>query len=213
MKFIYNIIEYINTKMINSSKKIISLSSVNNYIDNKIKQSNNTNKYDENEINELEVLHDEIELEKLENELYIKSHNSKNYPKNYGNLWTEDERKIILNYLKKNNYLNNSNLFDELIIEKIANKTERSMQGVKEEIKKMIFNDYISNFYSLSELSNKYNISEHNIKILIKIYLEKYGKKILYPIEIENKILKYQVENIKLRKELKELKELVSKCN
>ena len=69
----------------------------------------------------------------------------------------------------------------------------------------MIFNDYISEFYSLSKLSTKYNIPEYNIKILIKIYLEKYGKKILYPIEIENKILKCQVENIKLKQELKQL--------
>lgn len=189
--------------MLNHNKKILS-SSVNNLIENKIKQNN----FDEGEINELEeleVLHDEIELEKLEKELYTKSHISKNYPKNYGNLWIEDERKIILKYLKKNNYINNSNLYDDLVIEKIASKTERSEHGVKEEIKKMIFNDYISNNNSLCELANKYNIPEQNIKILIKIYLEKYGKKILYPIELENKILKYQIENIKLKKELKEL--------
>jgi hypothetical protein len=208
--------------MSNNNNKIVLLSeksvkSVNNFIENKIKKTIYTDKYDENqnenEINELDVLHDEIELEKLEKELYIKSHENKNYPKNYGNLWTDNERKIIINCFKKNNNLNNSNLYDELVIEKIAKKTERSEHGVKEEIKKMIFNDYINNSNSYNELSNKYNISESNIKILIKIYLEKYGKKILYPIEVENKILKFKVENMKLRKELKELTELMNKNN
>jgi hypothetical protein len=191
-----------------SNNKLFS-SSINNFIENKIKYNKiikNTNSIDnEYENNELDILHDEIELEKLENELYTKSHIIKNYPKNYGNLWNDDERKIILSNLKKNNYINNPNLYDELVIEKIAKKTERSEHGVKEEIKKMIFNDYIYNLYSYCELANKYHIPEHNIKLLIRIYIEKYAKKILYPIEIENKILKYQIENIKLKKELKEL--------
>ena len=201
-----------------SNNKLVS-SSINNFIENKIKYNKiikNTNsignkyennKYENNEYenNELDILQDEIELEKLENELYTKSHMRKNYPKNYGNLWNDDERKIILSNLKKNNYINNPNLYDELVIEKIAKKTERSEYGVKEEIKKMIFNDYIYNLYSYCELANKYYTPEHNIKLLIRIYIEKYGKKILYPIEIENKILKYQIENIKLKKELKEL--------
>jgi hypothetical protein len=191
-----------------SNNKLFS-SSINNFIENKIKHNKiikNTNSIDnEYENNELDILHDEIELEKLEDELYTKSHTIKNYPKNYGNLWNDDERKIILSNLKKNNYINNPNLYDELVIEKIAKKTERSEYGVKEEIKKMIFNDYIYNLYSYCELANKYHIPEHNIKLLIRIYIEKYAKKILYPIEIENKILKYQIENIKLKKELKEL--------
>ena len=181
------------------NSKVIS-PSINNLIESKIKP-NKINIFND----DLDILNDEIELEKLENELIMKSHVPNNYPKNYGNFWSEDERKIILNCLKKNNFTDNSNLYDESIIQKIAKKTERSEHGVKEEIKKMIFNDYIGEFYSLTELSIKYNIPEHNIKILIKIYLEKYGKKTLYPLEIENKILKFQVENIKLKKELKEL--------
>jgi len=180
------------------NNNIIKSSSVNDLIGNKIiKQIYNDN-IDNNNIdndnidndnNDLDILNEEIELEKLDKELNIKSHMFKNYPKNYGNLWTENERKIILKYLKKNIFSNNSNLYDELQIQKIAKKTERSEVGVKEEIKKMIFNDYIGEFYSLTQLSTKYNIPKHNIKIMIKIYLEKYGKKILYPLEIENKIL------------------------
>jgi hypothetical protein len=198
-----------------------SISSVNNYIENKIKSgkiiknntiynnyNNNVNDNIDNELNELDILSEEIEIEKLENELNTKMRELKNHPKNYGNLWTDEERKIILKYLKKNSFsieTGATNLYDETVIQKIAEKTERSEYGVKEEIKKMIFNDYIGEFDTYTKLSIKYNIPENNIKILIKLYLEKYGKKILYPIEIENKILKYQVENIKLKAELREL--------
>ena len=184
------------------------MSSINNYIESKIKFNKTTkNTHNINELNESNNEDDDIELEK-----------AKNYPKNYGNFWTDKERKIILKYLKKNiisEETYGSNLYDETIIHKIAKKTERSEFGVKEEIKKMIFNDYMWNldfiFDTYEKLFDKYNIPEHNIKILIRIYLEKYGMKILYPIEIENKILKYQVENIKLKNELKELKELTKK--
>jgi hypothetical protein len=182
---------------------------MNNYIENQIK-SNKIFKYiDKNDIDlNNENLDDAIELQKLEKELDEKSNII--YPKNHGNLWSDEERLIILNYLKKNNYSNNiinynSNLYDEKIIQKIAKKTERSEYGIKEEIKKMIFNDYINVYDTLSKISKKYCIPEHNIKILIRIYLEKNGKKIIFPLEMENNILKLQVENIKLKKELKEL--------
>lgn len=193
---------------------IKSVSSVNDYIENKItanipiykkKNMGYQNLDDLDDLNG-EITNFEDEINVIKNNSYSKYSN--NQPKNYGNLWTGDERKIILKYLKKNDYskINNcSSLYDESIIKKIAKKTERSESGIKEEIKKMIFNDYIWNFDTYSKLSQKYNIPEHNIKILIKIYLEKYGEKILYPIEIENKILKFQVENIKLKLELREL--------
>lgn len=182
------------------------LNSINNLINNKIKEKKNKNtKVDE--IEETDDI-DEIELEKIENELSLKLNNSnnKNYPKNYGNLWNDEERKIILNYIKKNNFELNISIYDEEIITQIAKKIDRSEYGVKEEIKKMIFNDYINESLTYKQLSTKYNMPEHIIKIQIKLYLEKYGKKILYPIEIENKILKSQIENIKLKKELEELK-------
>jgi len=190
--------------MLNNTKTTSSI--VNNFIENKIKYNKiiKQNTYDTTNFDDINTLHDEIEIEKLENELYTKSH-SINCPKNYGNLWNDEERKIILNYLEKNSNFNNISLYDDEIIFKIAKKTDRSEVGVKEEIKKMIFNDYIDKFYSLTQISDKYNIPEPNVKILIKNYLEKYGKKYLYPIEIENRILKYKVENIKLKKELNEL--------
>lgn len=172
--------------------------SINNLIENKIKFGKkylSTNTIANNDENNLD---NDLEMELEKNCKYSN-------PKNYGNLWSDDERKIILSCLKKNKEQDNSNIYNEHVIKKIAKKTERSEFGVKEEIKKMIFNDYMGDFNSLDQLSLKYNIPERNIKILIKLYLEKYGEKMLYPMEIENKILKYKVENLKLKKELREL--------
>ena len=114
------------------------------------------------------------------------------------------ERKIILKKMKKNNYLSGVSLFDDNVIKEISIKIERSEQGVKEEIKKMLFNEYIFGF-SYEKLSVEYNIPIQNIKLLIKLYIEKNGKKIIGSIENENKLLKLQIENIKLRKELEQL--------
>lgn len=195
-----------------------STNSINNLIEKKIKSNkiNNTNDIDDtNDMNDMDDMDDmdDVELEKLEKELVSKLYDKSTQPKNYGNIWSDDDREIILNYLKKNDYsklTDGSKLYDDKVIQKIAKKTERSEYGVKEEIKKMIFNDYLGDYLGdydiLPKLSMKYNIPEHYVKILIRIYLEKYGKKILYPLEIENKILKFKVENIKLKAELKQLK-------
>lgn len=201
-----------------SYNNIKTFSSANDIISNKIKHDKinlskknilcnivESNEIDDNSTDELDILSEQIELEKLENELYLKSHKSQSQPKNYGNMWVDGDRKIILSYLKKYSNITNSNLYDELTIQKIAKKTQRSEYGVKEEIKKMIFNDYIEEIYSLSQLEEKYYMSKINLKVLIKSYLEKHGKKTLYPIEIENKILKSKIDNIKLKIELKEL--------
>ena len=194
---------------------------MNSYIENKIKSDSNNrfnNSDISNKLNKLNKLNkqcefnmtdEEIELEKLDEEFDSKYHSS-NQPKNYGNLWNETDRKIILNYLKKNNNIDEINLYDNKIIQKIARKIERSECGIKEEIKKMIFNDYIENNYTIKKLSDKYNINQNKIKILIKMFLEKYGDKYLLPIMIENNILKCKIENIKLKKELVELNKFQS---
>jgi hypothetical protein len=192
---------YLNTNTNNNRNNNRNNSRNHNQNDDNSDNSDNSDNCEDIQIDDVEF---ELELEK---ELFTKSHLLKTHPKNYGHIWTDDERKIILRYLKKNNSSTDFNLYDDLTIQKIAKKIERSEYGVKEEIKKMIFNDYISEYNSLTQLSKKYNTPEYNIKILIRIYLEKYGKKTLYPMEIENKILKCQIENIKLRKELRELKE------
>ena len=55
------------------------------------------------------------------------------------------------------------------------------------------------------KISEKFNIPETNIKLLIKLFIKKNGKKYLNSIEYENTLLKLKIENIKLKKELEEL--------
>lgn len=147
----------------------------------------------------------ESELEKLEKEFVIKSKsNLLVHPKNYGNTWTDKEREKILKYLKKNSFENYSVLFDESVIFDIAHKLERTEYAVKEEIKKMIFNEFMNGSSNLI-ISKRFNIPEPNIKLLLKIFIEKNGKKTINSMEIENQLLKLKIENIKLKKELREI--------
>ncbi len=177
--------------------------SINNVLESKIHNKFVNN---ENEIDKTSSSNDYFELEKLEKEFVVKSNiNSIIKPKNHGNFWTGEEKTKILKYLSKNNYGYNFGLFDETNIEEIAKKLERTEYAVREEIKKMIFNDYIDGL-NYSELSSRYNIPEPNIRLIIKSYIDKYGKKIMNSINNENLILKLHIENIKLKTELKELK-------
>ncbi len=68
----------------------------------------------------------------------------------------------------------------------------------------MIYIEYIKG-YSYYKISEKFNIPVNNIKLITRIYIEKYGKKIINQFEFENKLLRLNVENIKLKKELEEL--------
>ena len=187
--------------------------SINEIIEKKIpKFDNNDNEINEEdkedkEDDEYDEENEYIELEKLENEFILKSNaNSISCPKNHGNIWTNEEHTKIIKYLKKNNIEKNYGLFDELNIINIAKKLERTEYGVKEQIKKMIFNDYINGGLSHDKISKKFNIPETNIKLIVKLYIEKNGKKIINSIEYENNLLKLQIENIKLKKELEEIR-------
>lgn len=209
-----------NIKIKKKEKLVNNELSINKIIENKIlNEDNNCENYykkknvhienDELEnienIEEIEDSSDIIELEKLENELVLKSKtNSILYPKNYGMLWTDAERMKIIKYLNKNKFEKKYGLFDELNIIDIAKKLERTEYGVKEEIKKIIYNEYI-NGMNYQKISQKLNIPESNIKLILKIYIEKNGKKLINILEYENRLLNLQVENIKLRKELEEL--------
>jgi hypothetical protein len=175
-----------------NSVKNNKTSSINNFINDKIKNNSKI------------IKDDEFDIDKLEKEFELKSKSNNNFPKNYGSMWTNEERKIILDKMKKNKFSNDSNLFDVDAIKEISNCLERTEQGVKEEIKKMIYNDYIIGI-DHKDLSLKYNVCIQNIKLLIKSYIEKNGKKIINAIGDENTILKLQIENIKLKKELREL--------
>ncbi len=184
----------------NSKKNKINVP-INTIIEKKIQLLNN------NDINNDTNSDDDIELEKLEKELIFKS--KSNYhgqiqPKNYGNMWTDDERNKIIKYLKKNIFCVDTGIFDEKNIIEIAKKLERSEFGVKEEIKKMIFCDFIGGL-SHKNISLKFNIPVQNVKLLLKQHMDKNGKKIINSMECENKLLKLQIENIKLKLELEQM--------
>lgn len=184
----------------NSNKSNSNKSNLKKKNSNKNKLNIIDNKYDD-EYNDDE----DIELEKLEKEFTIKSgYNSSSHPKNYGNIWNDEDRNKIKKYLLKNKFDKNYGMFDESNIFDIAKKLQRSEYGVKEEIKKMIYNEYIKGF-SYDKISENFNIPANNIKLIIKVYIDKYGKNIINQIEFENKLLRLKVENIKLKKELEEL--------
>ena len=173
---------------------------INTIIEKKIQSLNNNDINSDYNTNS----DDDIELEK---ELIYKS--KSNYhgqiqPKNYGNIWTDDERKKIMKYLKKNIFCTDTSIFDEKNIMEIAKKLERSEFGDKEEIKKMIFCDFIGGL-SHKNISLKFNIPVQNIKLLLKQHMDKNGKKIINSMECENKLLKLQIENIKLKLELEQI--------
>ena len=159
-------------------------------------------KNDVNNTNDLSDINDELELIKLDEELLIKLDVTN--PKNHGKIWSESERKKIKKLLQNNIYKNNNELFDEQNILVISKTLERTEYAIKEEIKKMLFNDYMNGIY-YDNLTKIYNIPESNIKIIIKLFIDKNSKKIIDQLENENKLLKLKVENIKLKKEISEL--------
>ena len=172
---------------------------------NKTNKSNNNDIYEYDSTNNKNDDYNDNELAKLDKELSLKSKlNSSLYPKNYGNMWNDEERKKIIKLLKKNEFNKNYGLFDESTIFDIAKKLERTEYAVKEEIKKMIYNDYIEGL-SYEKISSYFNMPITNIKLILRIYIEKNSQKIINQIDIENKLMRLKIENIKLRSELSEL--------
>jgi DNA-directed RNA polymerase specialized sigma24 family protein len=146
---------------------------------------------------EEEDLSEELEKE-FEEEL------EKNMPSNYGNSWSDEERMIIINMLKKYEPKTN-NILNEKIIGKISKKLERTDGGVRAEIKKIVFNKYLEGVEK-EIISKELNISLSNVKLLIRLFLEKDSDQMINLLEKENKILHLSIENIRLKKELKKIK-------
>ena len=148
------------------------------------------------------------------NSKYVESKDNKNLPTNYGNKWTDEEKKILIKMLKsKTNFdsdddssnnkiiLDDNTIRDKIII-KIANKLGRTEGGVKGEIKKIVFDKYMKG-EDAESISQELNLVFKSVKSIIKIYLEKECDIEINNLEKENKLLKLKIENIKLRNELK----------
>jgi hypothetical protein len=116
---------------------------------------------------------------------------------NYGNKWTEEERMELINMLKSSNN-------DEMDIEGIAKKLGRSQGGIKGEIKKMIVARYMMGD-EVNKISKELGVGIRSVKNILKYYFEKESEIEARGLEGENRLIKLKIENLKLRRELKEL--------
>jgi len=143
------------------------------------------------------------EIDELEKEL--ETNISNGLPKKFGTKWLEEEISTVLVMLKKHKIkdLTESN---KTII-RIADKLNRSVGGVFGIIKKTVSDRYI-NGEEIEEIANELNLTFQTVKSIIKSYLIKDSDNIINLLEKENKLLKLKIENIKLKKELKEINKL-----
>ena len=114
----------------------------------------------------------------------------KNMPSNYGNKWTDEERKRLVKLLK-NSYN----------IDIIATKLNRSEGGIKAEIKKIVYAKYIEGS-DAEGISKELNIVYNNVKSMIKACIEQECENDINNLEKENKLLRLKIENIRLHKKL-----------
>lgn len=148
-------------------------------------------------------------LENLENEFDMEI--KKKLPTNYGNKWTDEEKNILITMLKntpkyplEDNFPSDNNLTKDQVIRQIAEKLGRTEGGIKGEIKKIIFDKYLKG-EDPENISKELNLIYKNVKSIIKLYLDKESDNDIAILEKENKLLKLKIENLNLRKTLKEL--------
>jgi hypothetical protein len=117
----------------------------------------------------------------------------KNIPSNYGNKWTDEERKRLVKLLK-NSYE----------VDVIATKLNRSEGGIKAEIKKIVYAKYIEGI-DADGISKELNIVYNNVKSMIKVSIDQECENDINNLEKENKLLRLKIENIRLHKKLASL--------
>lgn len=113
-----------------------------------------------------------------------------NMPSNYGNKWSDEERKRLIKLLK--------NSYD---IDVIATKLNRSEGGIKAEIKKIVYAKYTEGI-DAEGISKELNIVYNNVKSMIKVSIDQECENDINNLEKENKLLRLKIENIRLHKKL-----------
>lgn len=146
-------------------------------------------------------LEDDVSEEDLEKELenIYDSNMKKDLPENYGSKWSDSDKRILIDMMKQ---ISNRDL--DTNISKIANKLKRTEGGVKGEIKKIIMDKYLQG-ESAEDIAINLNILYRNVKSIIRLYLDKDADQEINNLSKENKLLKLKIENIELRKHLKNL--------
>ena len=74
----------------------------------------------------------ELDKDLYNNEIITCYEVKNNLPSNYGNKWSDEEQKTLIKLLKEGNE-----------IDKIALQLNRTIGGIKGEIRKIVFNKYI----------------------------------------------------------------------
>ncbi len=177
---------------------------MNKMIGDKDNEKNQDSQYSQDDKTKQEEL---SEIDKLEIEFENNTIIKKKLPKNYGNKWTLEEREILIKKLKTNkekiqNEAYSITKYD--VIGKIGKKLGRTDGGVIGELKKIIYERY-SKGEDLNLICEDLNLVYKNVKIMIKLYIEKESEQKINYYEKENKLLKLKIENIKLKRELDEL--------
>lgn len=118
-------------------------------------------------------------------------------PKNYGNKWSDEDKELLIELLKKS-------ASKEIDYAEIGLKLGRSEGGVKGEVKKMIIKRYL-NGEEADLIAIELNIQYKFVKILIKSYIDNEICNDIENLEKENKFLKLKMENMELRKNMQKL--------
>ena len=197
-----NFLDKINSKQKSKSKsKIIFEKYSNIELENNIEPDFDLETESDLESEEISQLESESEeISQLESEL--EKNFNQDLPKNYGSKWKPEEISMISGILTKGK-ISDLDGSDKQII-KLSKKLNRSVGGVLMQIKKIIFDKYISGMEPES-IASELSISFLIIKSIIKNYLLKDTDSTINLLEKENKLLTLKIENIKLKKELEKL--------
>lgn len=183
----------VTNKIIETNDNLDELDTLSNMLDeqisNEIKFTNSFNKNIKSKQIEAKLIKNTSDIyDSLDNET------SENIPKNYGNKWSDEDKKQLIDFLKKNK----NKEIDYLMI---ADKLGRSEGGVKGEVKKMIITRYLSG-EEADNIALDLNVQYKFIKMLIRSYIDNEIDNDIISLEKENKFLKLKMENIELRKNI-----------
>lgn len=172
------------------ARKLISSLQLDSAIDDKkSKQQIQQKTFIKNEKAQQQLIDETSDLyDNLENDLL---------PKNYGNKWSDEDKELLVELLKKS-------ATKEIDYVEIALKLGRSEGGVKGEVKKMIIKRYL-NGEEPDLIAIELNIQYKFVKILIKSYIDNEISNDIENLEKENKFLKLKIENMELRKNMQKL--------
>jgi len=180
----------VTKKLIETNDNLDELDTLSNLLDEQISnQTKSTNSFNKN-IKSKQI---EAKLIKNTSDIYdsLDNDTNENVPKNYGNKWSDEDKKQLIDFLKQNNN-------KEIDYLSIADKLGRSEGGIKGEVKKMIITRYLSG-EEADIITLDLNVQYKFVKMLIRSYIDNEIDNEIVSLEKENKFLKLKMENMELR--------------